>query len=116
MQERNIAAARSLKPATVFAALGDPVRLAIIARLCTDGPLQTIQLKQSTTLTRQAVTKHLWVLEDVGLVQSDRAGRNRSWRIDARQLGIARAYLDQISAHWDARLERLRSFVEDEVG
>lgn len=114
MQGRNIAAARLPNPATVFAALGDPVRLAIVVRLCTDGPLQTIQLKQGTSLTRQAVTKHLWVLEDVGLVRSGRIGRNRSWRIDARRLEIARTYLDQISLQWDARLERLRSLVEDE--
>jgi DNA-binding transcriptional ArsR family regulator len=114
MQGRNSAAPGLPNPATVFAALGDPVRLAIIARLCADGPLQTIQLKQSTSLTRQAVTKHLWVLEDVGLVRSDRFGRNRSWRIDARQLEIVRAYLDQISARWDARLERLQSFIEDD--
>jgi DNA-binding transcriptional ArsR family regulator len=112
MQGRNTSAERLLNPATVFAALGDPVRLAIIVRLCADGPLQTIQLKQSTSLTRQAITKHLWVLENVGLVRSDRVGRNRSWRIDARQFEIARAYLGQISARWDARLDRLRSFVE----
>ena len=115
MQERDIAAAQLANPAPLFAALGDPVRLAIIVRLCADGPLQTIRLKQSTSLTRQAVTKHLWVLEDVGLVRSDRVGRNRLWQIDARQLEIARAYLNQISAEWDARLERLRSFVEDDI-
>lgn len=115
MPDGNIAGAQSPNPAAVFSALGDPVRLAIIVRLCADGPLQTIQLKQNTSLTRQAITKHLRVLEDVGLVRSDRVGRNRSWRIEARRFEIARAYLDQISAQWDARLARLRSLVENDI-
>jgi DNA-binding transcriptional ArsR family regulator len=107
--------AATIFAATIFAALGDPVRLAIIARLCVDGPLPTIQLKHGTSLSRQAVTKHLRILEDVGMVRSDRVGRDRSWRMEARQLAKTRAYLKQISAQWDARLERLRSFVEDDV-
>jgi DNA-binding transcriptional ArsR family regulator len=114
MRERNTSVARLPNAATVFAALGDPVRLAIIARLCGDGPLPTIQLKHGTSLSRQAVTKHLRVLEDSGLVRSDRVGRDRSWRIEKGQLAKTGAYLEQISARWDARLERLRSFVEDE--
>jgi DNA-binding transcriptional ArsR family regulator len=101
--------------ATVFAALGDPVRLAIIARLCGDGPLPTIQLKHGTSLSRQAVTKHLRILEDVGLVRSGRVGRDRSWRIEEGQIAKTGAYLEQISAQWEARLERLRALVEDEV-
>jgi DNA-binding transcriptional ArsR family regulator len=107
--------AQSPNAATIFAALGDPVRLAIIARLCGGGPLLTIQLKHGTSLSRQAVTKHLRILEDAGLVRSDRVGRDRSWRMEARQLAKTRAYLERISAQWDARLERLRSFVEDDV-
>jgi DNA-binding transcriptional ArsR family regulator len=90
--------------APLFAALGDPVRLAIVARLCAGGPLPTIRLKEGTALSRQAVTKHLRILETAGLVQSNRAGRDRSWRIDARQLARTREYLDRISAQWAARL------------
>ena len=101
--------------ATVFAALGDPVRLPIVVRLCDDGPLPTILLKHATSLSRQAVTKHLRILQDVGLVTSDRVGRDGSWRVETLQLAITRAYLEHISAQWDARLERLRSFVEDNV-
>ena len=104
---------RGQNTATVFAALGDSVRLGIIARLCDGGPLPTIKLTHGTNLSRQAITKHLRILEDVGLVQSKRVGRDRSWQIEARQLAKTRAYLEQISAQWDARLERLRSFVED---
>jgi DNA-binding transcriptional ArsR family regulator len=101
--------------ASVFAALGDPVRFAIVARLCDDGPLPTIALKQSAKLSRQAVTKHLRVLEEVGLVRSDRAGRDRAWRIESKALAKTRDTLDRISAQWDARLERLRVLVESEA-
>jgi DNA-binding transcriptional ArsR family regulator len=100
--------------APIFAALGDPVRLAMVARLCMDGPLPTIRLKQGTPVSRQAVTKHLRTLEDAGLVQSQRVGRNRLWQIETRRLAEVRSYLDQISAQWDATVERLRRFVEDE--
>jgi DNA-binding transcriptional ArsR family regulator len=99
--------------APIFAALGDPVRLAIVTRLCSDGPLPTIQLKESSGVSRQAVTKHLQILEGTGLVRSDRAGRDRLWRIETRQLDEARKHLELISAQWDARLERLRAFVEE---
>jgi DNA-binding transcriptional ArsR family regulator len=98
--------------APIFAALGDPVRLAILARLCKDGPLPTISLKQDATVTRQGITKHLHVLEEAGLVSSDRVGRDRQWQIRAQQLAAARSYLEEISAEWDLRLERLRAFVE----
>jgi DNA-binding transcriptional ArsR family regulator len=115
MRERSTSVARLPNAATVFAALGDPVRLAIIARLCGDGPLPTTRLKHGTSLSRQAVTKHLRILEDVGLVRSDRVGRDRSWRIEEGQLAKTGAYLEHISAQWEARMERLRSFVEDKV-
>ena len=101
------------KAAPAFAALGDPVRLAMVARLCKEGPLPTIALKQGTRVTRQGVTKHLIVLEDAGLVSSDRFGRDRRWRMRAQQLSAVRDYLDRISAQWDLWLERLRAFVED---
>lgn len=99
--------------APIFAALGDPVRLALLARLCADGPLPTVSLKQGAAVTRQGLTKHLHVLEQVGLVTSDRVGRDRQWQIRAGQLAAARDYLDQVSAQWDLRLERLRAFIED---
>jgi DNA-binding transcriptional ArsR family regulator len=115
MPRRQVALTRVIKIASAFAALGDPIRLAIFARLCGDGPLPTVKLNQDTTLSRQGLTKHLWILADAGLVRSDRMGRDRSWRIETEQLAKARAYLDQISAQWDVRLERLRTLVEDEV-
>jgi DNA-binding transcriptional ArsR family regulator len=100
--------------APIFSALGDPVRLAIVSRLSKDGPLPTIELKQcASSVSRQGVTKHLQVLEDVGLVESDRVGRDRQWRLQARRFAAMREYLDRVSAQWDKRLERLRAFVED---
>jgi DNA-binding transcriptional ArsR family regulator len=105
---------RPTKAAPLFAALGDPVRLAMIARLSQDGPLPTVRLKEGTAVSRQAVTKHLRMLEIAGLVRSQRVGRDRLWQIEARRLAEVRKYLEQISAQWDATLDRLRRFVEDE--
>jgi len=103
---------QTLEAAPIFAALGDPVRLAMVAQLCGDGPLATIQLKQGTTLTRQAVTKHLRTLEQAGLVTSDLVGRDRLWTLEARRLAEIRRYLERISAQWDERLARLQTLVE----
>jgi DNA-binding transcriptional ArsR family regulator len=99
--------------APVFAALGDPIRLSIVTQLCAGGPLPTIRLKERTEISRQAITKHLQILEQAGLVKSDRVGRDRAWRIEPHQLARTRDYLERISAQWDARIERLRAFVEE---
>lgn len=114
MAAREQKATLSNNAAPVFAALGDPVRLAIVARLSASGRLPTIALKQGTELSRQAVTKHLKVLEEAGLVDSDRVGRDRLWQVRGRQVEEARRFLERISTRWDARLARLRAFVEDE--
>lgn len=102
------------RTAPLFAALGDPVRLGMVSRLCSEGPLPTVKLQQNTKVSRQAVTKHLRVLEKTGLIKSERVGRDRHWRIEARQLKNVRVYLDQISAQWDTALQRLRAFVEED--
>lgn len=103
-----------IRAAPLFAALGDPVRLAMVAQLSRDGPLSTKSLQQGFRVSRQAVTKHLRTLEAAGLVQSQRVGRDRHWQIEMRQLSDVRKYLDQISSQWDSTIERLRRFVEDE--
>lgn len=102
----------SAKPAVLFAALGDPTRLRVVARLA-DGPLSIAQLTAGSTITRQAVTKHLRVLERARLVHGARHGRETLWQLDRRRLEEARGYLDQISRQWDRALARLRDFVED---
>ena len=71
------------------------------------------RLTSGSKLTRQAISKHLRVMERSGLVRSSRYGRERRWRLNEQRLADARFYLDQISRQWDAALNRLRAFVED---
>lgn len=98
--------------APVFAALGDDTRLRVVARLCEEGPLSITELTAGSSVSRQAVTKHLRVLEGAGLVRGERLGRESLWALEARRLAEARAYLETISREWDDTLERLRAFVE----
>lgn len=101
------------EPAPLFAALGDPTRLALLARLCDEGPQSASRLAREATVTRQAVAKHLRVLADAGLIRGERRGREQVWALDGDRLGEARRYLDRVSARWDAALERLRALVEE---
>lgn len=98
--------------APVFAALGDRTRLALVARLCTSGPLSITRLTTGSAVTRQAVTKHLHVLATAGLVHHRRRGRERIWEFEAGRLDAARVCLDEISRSWDIALARLKKFVE----
>jgi DNA-binding transcriptional ArsR family regulator len=107
------AAERIVTAAPVFAALGDPTRLRIVMRLCTEGPQSIVQLTEGSQVTRQAVTKHLVALEEAGLVRGERDGRERIWELQGKRLAEARQWLDQISQQWDAAIERLRAFVEE---
>ena len=99
--------------ATLFAALGDEARLRLVSRLCDEGPMSITRLTAGSKVTRQAITKHLRVLERAGLTRSTRQGRERVWRLDQRRLSDARRYLDLISRQWDDALGRLRAFVEE---
>ncbi len=103
----------SLDAAAVFAALGDATRLGLVARLSAGGPLSITRLSAGSAVTRQAVTKHLHVLAGAGLVRHGRRGRERIWELEPRRLEDARRFLDQVSARWDAALDRLRAFVEE---
>jgi DNA-binding transcriptional ArsR family regulator len=98
--------------AALFAALGDPTRLGLVARLSSGGPLSIARLTEGTDVTRQAVTKHLHVLRGAGLVRSTRAGRESLWELETRRLEIARKYLETVSKRWDEALDRLRLHVE----
>jgi DNA-binding transcriptional ArsR family regulator len=98
--------------ATLFAALGDETRLRLVSRLCESGPSSIVNLTRGTALTRQAITKHLHVMQDAGLVRSTRQGRENWWELDRRRLEEARRNLALISEQWDAVLGRLRKFVE----
>jgi DNA-binding transcriptional ArsR family regulator len=99
--------------ASVFAALGDNTRLGLVSRLCGQGPMSITRLTSGSKVTRQAISKHLRVMERSGLVRSSRYGRERRWRLNEQRLADARFYLNQISRQWDAALNRLRAFVED---
>lgn len=99
--------------ASVFAALGDPTRLAIVKRLSGGRRSSISQLTEGSRLTRQAVTKHLRVLEGAGIVHSRRAGRESVFEFDPGPLHGAQDYLGAVSARWDEALGRLKSFVEE---
>lgn len=101
-----------LSSAPVFAALGDEMRLLVLARLCERGPLSITHLASGSRVSRQAVTKHLRVLADAGLVKSARRGRESVWQLEPGALGEARRLLEVISRQWDTTIERLRAFVE----
>ena len=106
-------AARTLnRQAPVFAALGDPTRLALLARLSAGSRFSIARLTQDSRLTRQAITKHLKVLEEAGLVRSARRGRESLFELEPRPLDEARQAIDRISRQWDEALARLKSFVE----
>ena len=107
-------AARIAAAAPVFAALGDETRLRIVARMCGEGPLSIMRLAAGARVSRQAITKHLHALEGAGLARSSRVGRERIWELRTRRLSAATRYLDHISRHWDAALDRLRVLVEKE--
>jgi DNA-binding transcriptional ArsR family regulator len=96
----------------VFAALGDETRLLIIARLSDGRPCSIAQLTLGSELTRQAVTKHLRVLENARLVRGVRAGRESRFELDPQPLADAREYLAGVSGQWDQALDRLKAFVE----
>lgn len=100
--------------APLFDALGDPNRLRIITRLCDGGPCSTTEVTHVVAVSRQAATKHLLLLEAVGLVSSQRTGRERIWRVQPEPLTEASEYLTALSQRWDQALARLRSYVEDE--
>lgn len=99
--------------AALFAALGDDVRLRLVIRLCHDGPMSITKLTAGSNVTRQAITKHLHVMMQAGLLHGERRGRETLWQVDRERLEDARRYLDQISQQWDDALGRLRRFVEE---
>jgi DNA-binding transcriptional ArsR family regulator len=96
----------------VFAALGDGTRLWLIARLTENSPASITRLASGGRITRQAITKHLHVLEGAGLAHARRQGREQLWELDARPLAGAQASLELISRQWERALGRLKAFVE----
>ena len=99
--------------ANVFFALGDATRLRLVAVLCAGGAFSNTQLTANTNISRQAVTKHLHVLADAGLVKDLRIGRERLWQFDPTQLEEARRTLEVIGRQWEAALAKLKAFAEE---
>ncbi|MBV8215948.1 MAG: helix-turn-helix transcriptional regulator [Verrucomicrobia bacterium] len=100
--------------AAVFAALGAETRLALIERLSTGTPQSISRLAEGSTLTRQAITKHLRVLEEAGVVQSLRVGRESLFEFRPEPLKELQSYLERVSEQWDNALARLKAFVESD--
>lgn len=99
--------------ADLFAALGDKTRLQLVRRLCDAGPASITQLSSGLDLSRQAVTKHLRVMENCGLVSSAKQGREQIFELQQKRFEIAQSYLQLVSRQWDQAIERLKRHVED---
>jgi DNA-binding transcriptional ArsR family regulator len=98
--------------APVFAALRDETRLSLVAKLCLGQPRSISQLTEGSKLTRQAITKHLRVLERAEIVHSVHTGRESLFGFDPEPIDEVKKYLDRVSEQWDQALCRLKSFVE----
>jgi DNA-binding transcriptional ArsR family regulator len=112
-KSRNRIVVRPHVHARVFAALGDATRLSIVAKLCGGQPRSISELTRGSRLTRQAITKHLRVLEKAEIVQGVRTGRENLFVLDPEPMDELKKYLDRVSAQWDQALQRLKAFVED---
>jgi DNA-binding transcriptional ArsR family regulator len=114
MSAKRSKAVRVIKPAAraaVFAALGDQTRLALIARLAGRESRSIAELTVGCGLTRQAVTKHLRVLERAGLVHSARSGREAMFALDLKPVHELNAYLADIERQWEEALGRLKRYL-----
>lgn len=96
----------------VFTALADPTRRELVQRLASDGEATATELSAELPMTRQAVSKHLALLEDAGLVATTRAGREVRYRLNAPPLAEAMAWMAQVGGRWDERLAALGRHVE----
>ncbi len=109
---RSRRAAKRQSHAPIFAALGDETRLALVAKLCGGEPYSISRLTKGSRLTRQAITKHLRVLERVGIVRRAHVGRECRFKFDPEPMAEMKDYLDFVSRQWDQGLSRLKAFVE----
>jgi DNA-binding transcriptional ArsR family regulator len=99
--------------AALFAALGDETRLSVISKLTGGEPQSIARLTKGSRITRQAMAKHLRVLEQAGLVRSVRAGRESLYELEPKRIEDARKYLDEVSRQWAGALARLKVFLEE---
>ncbi len=112
------ASARERNVVDVFFALGDGTRLSVVRKLGEGDALSATALSSAVLpagerVTRQAIAKHLRVLEGAGLVTHERRGREVVYSLETRRLEQARAFLERVSVAWDRRIERLKMLVEE---
>ncbi|QXJ23612.1 winged helix-turn-helix transcriptional regulator [Actinomadura graeca] len=96
----------------LWSAIGDPTRRRILDLLLADGVGTATTLGRRLPVTRQAVAKHLGVLDRAGLVRATPAGREKRYQVDDEQLARAVAQLSSVGAAWDARLRRIKRIAE----
>jgi predicted transcriptional regulator len=96
----------------LWSAIGDPTRRRMLDLLLVDGDGTATTLSGQLPVTRQAVAKHLGVLDRVGLVRATPAGREKRYRVDDTQLARAVAQLSAVGSAWDARLQRIKRIAE----
>lgn len=101
--------------AETFAAFGDKTRLKLVAELAKGHQRSIAALTERTSLTRQAVTKHLDILKEVGIVHCRRVGRESHYELHQQPFKTMEEYLDFVSSKWDQALSRLKDFVEEQV-
>jgi len=104
---------RLARAALLFAALGDPTRLALLQRLSHDGPASIVTLAEDFDMSRQGVTKHLQVLAAAGVIDGTRQGREHVWALNPGRLAEAQRSLEAIARRWDTVLGRLKAHVEN---
>jgi predicted transcriptional regulator len=96
----------------LWSAVGDPTRRRLLDLMLADGGGTATSLSARLPVTRQAVAKHLAVLDQVGLVHGTTVGREKQYHVDAAQLARAVAQLNAVGAVWDARLRRIKTLAE----
>ncbi|MNK88212.1 Helix-turn-helix domain protein [compost metagenome] len=113
-RQSSSAALKTERQANIFAALGDPTRLSLVAKLIDRRPHSISTLTEGSKLTRQGITRHLTVLESVGLVSKVKDGRESLYELDPKPLESLQEYLEVIAAQWDRSLHSLKAFVEED--
>ena len=112
-QHNGLAGERRLRHhAPIFAALGDERRLTLLTRLSDARPRSISRLAEGSRISRQAITKHLRVLEEAGLVRAEMVGRECLYEFKPKALDAAQDYLGLVSRQWEQALTRLKAFVE----